>query len=171
MKERQPRVDGSTVSASMRDADRVDRLRRRLTSLIACLLAFSGCSLNDTLKMADAQEGLRDQAHAVRELAEETIVTGSSRTSASLAADVISQIPSEPKGHLLSATTAQDRVRADVAIALTGKVDGYGPSGGTETLRLCVLFTAEASPAPRVTMADLDCPPGLPTVDEIVHLT
>lgn len=156
---------------SMREAEPVDRRRRQSAPLIACLLALTGCSLNDTLNMSDAQQGLRDQAHAVRALAEETIVTGSSRTNASLAADVISQIPSEPNGHLLSTTTVQDRVGVDVAVALTGKVDGYGPGRGTQTLRLCVLFTATAPPTAGVTMADVDCPPGLPTVDEVVHLT
>lgn len=85
----------------------------------------------DTVKMAEAHQRLRDQAHKIRELAEEAVATGSSRTSASLAADMISQIPSEPNGHLLSTTTAQDRIRADVGAALTGKVDGYGP--GRET--------------------------------------
>ena len=66
----------------------MDKPRRQLVTLIVCLLALTGCSLNDTLKMAGAQQGLRDQAQAIRELAQETAATDSSRTRASLAADV-----------------------------------------------------------------------------------
>ena len=57
----------------MRDAGPADRGGRQSAMLIACLLALTGCSLIDTLKMADAQQGLRDQAHTIQELAEKRV--------------------------------------------------------------------------------------------------
>lgn len=149
------------------------RTRRPTVRILVAAAAFgalpAACGIDDTAQYEQTADQLRAQA---QQIADDSAQAVASRqppgTAAATVAEVRSRVPAPPVGYVVRASVPAGTDRAEVGVALDGKVDNYGPGQITARIRLCVLITITSPPDPTSNITDLDCADQAPPPDAVV---